>query len=175
MFRCVTVIVCKHVEQVYDDVNLTTCKANQSITWTYTAGPNLSRFIQKSKNSSILSWCSILRSALHDIFTLQALWWVAWSSWASWGRGRRPSPSSQPPTTSPMLWSSRNNPTCWVSRKFKFMNKELWQENNLGIKRKRRKMLRNRAVGVTDKWFVSIANFVDKPCWYIGFWCDSIS
>ena len=38
--------------QVYDDVNLTTCKANQSTTWTYTAG--LEKIYSKSNKSSIL-------------------------------------------------------------------------------------------------------------------------
>merc|ERR1719234_2580360 len=35
--------------QVYDDVNLTTCKANQSTTWTYTAGTLVGGLVELSK------------------------------------------------------------------------------------------------------------------------------
>ena len=60
------------------------------------------------------------RSTIYDLFTLQALWWAAWLSWASWARGRRPSPSWPSPTTSPMLWSSRNNLKLSDSQKIYF-------------------------------------------------------
>ena len=68
-----------------------------------------------------------LQSALHDIFTLQALWWAASSSWASWGRARRRSPSSQLPTTSPMLWSSGNNQLVVSPKSYS------WTKNYLNI------------------------------------------
>ena len=109
--------------QVYDDVNLTTCKANQSLTWTYTAGDErwtmhriaiqTTRYMllgQKDRNMRwnwICEQCSPMVNNWYLWTTLQARWWAAWSSWASWRKGRRPSRSWTLPTTSPMLSSSR--------------------------------------------------------------------